>query len=269
MSAGADRPKDSQHGQVRPAGQDRFSDHFSQVATDYAQFRPVYPAQLFSFLGQLCASRKDVWDCACGNGQASVALADVFERVIATDLSAAQIASASLDPRIEYRVAPADASGLPDQSVDLVTVAQALHWLELPRFYAEAQRVLRPSGVLAVWSYGRLELDGAEVDAVVQRFYRDVIGPYWPPGREHVDDGYRNLPFPLPQLPAPPFNMMLRWTLPHFAGYVRSWSASARYQQLHGDDPVNGLLQQLEPLWARDEPRVIRWPLTVRCGRVS
>lgn len=252
----------------RPDG-GRFSDHFSQVATDYAQFRPVYPPELFAFLGQLCVSRRQVWDCACGNGQASVGLAEVFEQVIATDASAAQIASARADPRIHYRVAPAEASGLPAQSCDLVTVAQALHWIDLPRFYAEVERVLRPGGVLAVWSYGRLELDGAEVDAVVQHFYQEVIGPCWPPGREHVDEGYRNLPFPLPQLPVPPFNMTLHWTLPHFAGYVRSWSATARYIQLHGEDPVAGLLQQLEPLWGQAEARLIRCPLSVRCGRVA
>lgn len=244
-----------------------FIDHFSQVAQDYAQFRPVYPAALFAHLAQLCASPAQAWDCACGSGQASRGLAEVFEHVIATDASAAQIASARAHPRVEYRVAPAEDCGLPTASMDLVTVAQALHWLDLARFYAEALRVLRPGGVLAVWSYGRLELEGAEVDARVQGFYREVIAPYWPPGREHVDDGYRNLPFPLPQMPMPPFNMTLRWTLAHFAGYVRSWSATARYMQQHGHDPVSGLVRQLEPLWDQDEPRLIRWPLAVRCGR--
>jgi SAM-dependent methyltransferase len=244
-----------------------FKDHFSGVATQYAQFRPVYPTALFAHLGQLCGARTLAWDCACGNGQASVDLADVFERVIATDGSAPQIASARPHPRVEYRVAPAEASGLAEQSVDLVTVAQALHWLDLQRFYPEAQRVLRPGGVLAVWVYGRLELEGADVNALVQRFYRD-IGPYWPPGREHVDDGYRNLAFPLPQLPTPDFAIEARWTLERFAGYVRSWSATARYREQHGHDPVTGLVQELAPLWAEGEPRGIRWPLALRCGRV-
>jgi ubiquinone/menaquinone biosynthesis C-methylase UbiE len=246
-----------------------FKDHFSQVAAQYAQFRPVYPQALFIYLGEQCASRRCVWDCACGNGQASLDLAEVFEQVIATDGSAAQIAAARPHPRVEYRVAPAEACGLPAGSVDLVTVAQALHWLDVPRFYAEASRVLRPGGVLAVWSYGRLEVEGAEVDAIVQRFYRDVIGPFWPPGREHVDNGYRDLAFPVEQLPAPQFNIDIRWTLPHFCGYVRSWSATARYIQQRGDDPVVSLTQQLTPLWEQDAERLIRWPLALRCGRIS
>jgi ubiquinone/menaquinone biosynthesis C-methylase UbiE len=247
-------------------GQD-FKDHFSQVATQYAQFRPVYPRSLFSHLAGLCALRTRAWDCACGNGQASVDLAEHFEHVMATDGSAAQIAAAQPHPRVEYRVAPAEASGLAARSVDLVTVAQALHWLDVPLFYAEAQRVLRPGGVLAVWSYGRLELEGAEVDAIVQTFYRDVIGPFWPPGREHVDNGYRNLTFPFAQLPAPPFNIETRWTLAHLTGYVRSWSATARYFKQHGHDPVIELASQLAPLWEPDAVRLIRWPLALRCGR--
>jgi SAM-dependent methyltransferase len=243
-----------------------FQDHFARVAGQYAQFRPVYPAALFEHLAGLCPSAAQAWDCACGNGQASVGLAACFAHVIATDGSAAQIASAAPHPRIEYRVAPAEASGLDACSMDLVTVAQALHWLDLQRFYAEVRRVLRPGGVLAVWSYGRLEIEGAAVDALVQSFYRDVIGAYWPPGREHVDDGYVQLDFPFPLLPAPEFNIEVHWTLDHFAGYVRSWSATARYIDHHGHDPVTTLLAQLAPLWGGQERR-IRWPFTLRCGR--
>jgi SAM-dependent methyltransferase len=244
-----------------------FKDHFSGVATQYAQFRPAYPPALFAHLAQLCSARTLAWDCACGNGQASVDLADVFERVIATDGSAAQIASARPHPRVEYRVAPAEASGLAGQSVDLVTVAQALHWLDLERFYPEVRRVLRPGGVLAVWVYGRLEIEGADVNALVQRFYRD-IGPYWPPGRQHVDDEYRNLAFPFLPLPTLAFSIEAHWTLERFAGYVRSWSATARYLEQQRHDPVTELVQQLGPVWGADVPRGIRWPLALRCGRV-
>jgi SAM-dependent methyltransferase len=169
---------------------------------------------------------------------------------------------------VQYRVAPAEDPGLAAQSADLVTVAQALHWLDLPRFYVEVRRVLRVGGVLAVWSYGRLTVEGAALDARVQRFYSEVIGPYWPPGREHVDNGYSSLPFPFAPLAAPEFNIETHWTLAHFAGYVRSWSATVRYQEQQGHDPVSALLPELYPLWG-DGLRRIRWPIALRAGRME
>jgi SAM-dependent methyltransferase len=245
-----------------------FKDHFSQLATGYAQFRPVYPAALFSHLAGLCAARQRAWDCACGNGQASVDLAAHFEAVIATDGSAEQIAASRPHPRVQYRAAQAEDPGLAAQSIDLVTVAQALHWLDLPRFYAQVHRVLRPGGVLAVWCYGRLEVEGATLNERVQHFYTHVIGPYWPPGREHVENGYTSLPFPFAPLPAPGFHIEIPWTLAHFAGYVRSWSATARCQLAQLQDPVRALVEELIPLWGEGS-RCVRWPLALRAGRME
>src|SRR5436309_13441105 len=131
-----------------------FHDHFSEVANRYADFRPHYPATLFDYLATPVPRSSLVWDCACGSSQATLDLATRFDRVVATDASREQIASATPHPNVEYRVAPADESGLPDASVGLLTVAQALHWFDLERFYAEAKRVLQPGGVLAVWAYG-------------------------------------------------------------------------------------------------------------------
>ena len=116
-----------------------FHDHFSGVANRYVDFRPHYPAELFDYVATLVPRTSLVWDCACGNGQATLDLAQRFERVIATDASREQIASAMPHPKVEFRVAPAEQSGLPDESVGLITVAQALHWFDLERFYAEAK----------------------------------------------------------------------------------------------------------------------------------
>src|SRR5262245_38403499 len=124
-----------------------FKDHFSTVASNYALYRPRYPAELFAYLATLVPTCEFAWDCATGSGQAAVALAAHFKRVIATDASATQIANGETHPRVEYRVAPAEQSGLAAASVDLLTVAQALHWFDLPRFFVEANRVLRPRGV--------------------------------------------------------------------------------------------------------------------------
>lgn len=249
-------------------GPEPFQDHFSQVAAGYSQFRPPYPAALFQHLAQQCRATERAWDCACGSGQASVALAEVLASVVATDASASQIRAARAHPRVEYRVAPAEASGLADASVDLVTVAQALHWLDLDRFYAEVRRVLRLGGVVAAWSYGRIEVEGAHLNAHVQRFYEHTVGPYWPPERAHVEEGYARLPFPFAPLDTPRFNMEMRWSLPHLLGYLGSWSATTRYREHTGQDPVGPLGQQLEPLWGgAQHTRRIRWPLSLRCGR--
>ena len=62
--------------------------------------------------------------------------------------------STKAHPRVEYRVAPAERSGLPDAAVDLVTLALAAHWFDLPRFYAEVRRVGRPRTAIALISSG-------------------------------------------------------------------------------------------------------------------
>lgn len=246
-----------------------FTDHFASVAADYARFRPVYPAALFAWLADLAPARTMAWDCAAGSGQASRDLADHFDQVIATDASAAQIAAAHPHHRVEYRVAPAEASGLSAGTVDLVTVAQALHWFDLDRFYAEVRRVLKPGGVLAVWSYGVLAVAGTAVDERVQTFYRDTVGPYWPPERQLVESGYRTLPFPFAELEAPAFHMETSWSLSELLGYVRSWSATGRFGVERGYDPVTALADELASLWGAPlEPRIVTWPLALRVGRV-
>ncbi len=247
-----------------------FTDHFAPVAADYASFRPRYPASLFAWLASIAPGRALAWDCAAGSGQASRDLAAYFERVVATDASATQIAAAVPHPRVDYRVAPAEASGLPEAAVDLITVAQALHWFDLDRFYAEARRVLRPGGILAAWTYGVLAVAGEAVDAQVQTFYQETVGPYWPPERRYVESGYRTLPFPFVELEPPEFHMEVSWTLPELLGYLRSWSATGRYLAEQGHDPVTALAAVLAPLWGspRDRRR-ITWPLAVRAGTAS
>jgi len=248
---------------------DRFADHFSLVSANYARFRPTYPAALFVWLAEKAPSRDLAWDCATGSGQASRDLAAHFKRIVATDASSAQIAAATAHPRVEYRVAPAEASGLPDAAVDLIAVAQALHWFDLNRFYAEARRVLKPGGILAVWCYGALSVEGETVNARAEAFYRDTVGPYWPPERRLVESGYRTLPFPFAEIPAPALAMEARWTLPELLGYLRSWSATARYIAAKGHDPVAPLATELSPLWTSPhDRRRISWPLAIRVGRV-
>jgi len=209
------------------------------------------------------------WDCATGSGQAAIGLADHFEQVEATDASAAQLAAALAHPRVRYRQAPADASGLPPRSVDLVTVAQALHWLDRPAFYAEAGRVLVPGGVVAAWCYGLVEL-GAGLDQLIHAFYERTVGPYWPPERALVDSGYRTIDFPFAELPLPSVTMEAEVTLEELAGYLGTWSAVLRYRAARGHDPVAPLLDRLGLEWGGPKRRrTARWALAIRAGRVS
>lgn len=246
-----------------------FHDHFSSVAAKYADFRPQYPAELFDYLATLVPRTATVWDCAAGNGQATRGLAQRFARVIATDASAEQIASAPTVERAEFRVALAEASGLPDASVGLVTVAQAVHWFDLPRFYAEVRRVLVPGGVLAVWGYGINRIEGEAVDAIVQEFYGGLLGPYWPPSRLLIEAGYRTIEFPFAELTPPEVRMEVRWTLEQLLGYFSTWSATNRYIKATGQNPLPALAAQLEPLWGgAGATRRVAWPLAWRVGRV-
>jgi len=243
-----------------------FKDYFSSSAAEYAAFRPRYPAALFDFVASLPAARTTAWDCACGNGQASVPLATHFDRVIATDASREQVAHAMAHPRVSYAVALADASGLDAGSVDLVTVAQALHWLPLDRFFAEVRRVLAPGGALAVWCYTRPELTGA-MDEIVERFHSVTCKAYWPPDRTLVDDAYRTIAMPFDDVRAPALAIQVRLTLDQFVGYVRTWSAARKLAADSGRDPVLPLRAELATQWGSDtDTQLVRWPVHVRAG---
>lgn len=245
----------------------RFKDHFSRQATDYAKFRPQYPRSLFEFVAASSPDDGLALDCATGNGQAAVELAEFFRQVIALDASLEQIASAQPNDRVEYRVAPAEATGLPARSVAAITVAQGLHWFDLAAFYSEARRVLQPRGVLAVWAYNYLRLS-PEVDALVRRFHDEIVGPYWPPERKIVGRGYRDLPFPFDEMATPAFQIEVRWSLEHLLGYLRTWSGTQRFVAANGRDPVELVESDLERVWGNPAKKKLAiWPLTVRLGR--
>lgn len=246
-----------------------FSDHFGTVARHYADSRPTYPGALFEWLATQCARRILAWDCATGTGQAALGLASHFERIVATDASAGQIEAAAAHPRIEYRVATAEDSRLQASSVDLVTVAQALHWFDVDAFWQEVRRVARSDALVAVWTYGGIEADGA-IDERIRHFYREVVGPYWPPQRRHVETGYRELSFPFDEIEAPQFEVRLQWTLPHLLGYLRSWSATVAYKKATGSDPVEAWAPAFRQAWGDgDAVREVRWPLRLRAGRMN
>jgi len=241
---------------------------FEQGGQRYARFRPGYPPALAAYLASLCGRRRLAVDVGCGTGQITVELAAHFDEALGLDPSADHVANARTAERVRYEVSPAERLPLPAASVDLLTAAQAAHWFDLPAFYAEAGRVAAPCALLALVSYGVPRLDAAP-GVRFQHFYRDEIGPYWPPERRHVDAGYADIDFPFEELAPPAMEIRRDWTLSQFLGYVSTWSA-VRNAQLAGAD---GILQRfaadLGDLWQGKDPRTITWPLNMRLGRIE
>eukprot|EP01018_Ginkgo_biloba_P035006 Gb_11146 [translate_table: standard] len=175
---------------------------FDKQASEYADARPQYPPDLFSFIAAHTPNLHLAWDVGTGNGQAAVALSHHYTNVIATDVSERQLEFTEKRPNIRYSVTPEVMSEEelesiigPEGSVDLVTVAQALHWFDLPSFYAQVKRVLRkPGGVMAAWCY-TLPVIKPSVDHVLWEMY-GASAPFWDPARRFVDEEYRSLEFP-------------------------------------------------------------------------
>jgi SAM-dependent methyltransferase len=242
-----------------------FKDHFSKQAAGYAKFRPRYPQKLFDYLGSIAPSRQVAWDCATGNGQAAVGLASVFDRVIATDASGMQIANAQSHERVEYGVAPAENSAIGSETIDLIMVAQALHWFDLDRFYGEARRVLKNNGVFAASAYNLLHIEPA-IDEVVNRYYYEVVGPFWPVERKLVEQ-FAKLSCPFHAIDPPKFEMTAQWNLDHLLGYLRTWSSTQRFIASKGSDPLDQIIDELRAAWGdSQQARNVNWPLVLRIG---
>ncbi|CRX37929.1 class I SAM-dependent methyltransferase [Estrella lausannensis] len=241
-------------------------DLFSKQAAEYAKYRPGYPRALYDCIFSHVRNFDQAWDCATGNGQAAVELAAKFQSVIATDMSRKQIEHADQRPNITYQVCPAEKTPFPDHCFDLVTVAQALHWFDFDAFYPELERVLKPEGFFAAWSYGVARVT-PEIDRVVDHLYHDLLGSYWDGRRALIDEEYRTIPFPLKRRDAPSLSIELDWTLEHFISYfARTWSAVQTYVDKNGVNPVDLIAPDLEREWRGAPTRKIRWPIYLLMG---
>jgi SAM-dependent methyltransferase len=241
---------------------------FAAEAEDYVHLRPTYPDDLFAFLATIVPARGAAWDCATGNGQAATHLAEYFDLVVATDESGEMIAQAPPDPRITYRVAEAEESGLEDGSVDLVTVASAIHWFDLERFYAEVNRVVKPGGAVAAWTY-YTPVFGNEVDPIIRHLAHDILGPYWDERVHYVVDEFHDLPFPFEPIEAPSFRTDMTWDMRDLLGYFETWSSSIKYRETNHESPTRLIGDDLARAWGDPQQRQdLHFPLYMRLGKV-
>lgn len=246
-----------------------FKDHFSTMATGYAAHRPVYPRAVAEALAARSPGHGLAWDAGCGSGQLSVVLGEVFDRVLATDASSAQIAEATPHPQVRYAVAPAEASGLSDGSVDCAVAAQAAHWFDLEAYYREVRRVARPGGLVALVTYAVMQVD-PEVERVIGQLYWETLDGHWPPERRLVEEGYRSLPFPFEPVAAPALALEHRWNVEQLLGYVGTWSAVRSLRKAGQGGELERFGEALRAAWGEPSmERLIRWPLSLRLGRVS
>lgn len=243
-------------------------DYFSSQSKAYAAFRPSYPDELYQFIFSHLKSRSMAWDCATGNGQVAQSLANDFERVYATDISEQQLTNAFRAKNIFYSVAPAERTDFADNQFDLITVGQALHWFDLPRFYKEVKRTGKADGLLAVWGYALLSIEPT-IDELFLDFYNNIVGPYWDEARRLVEDHYRRVPFPFDQIDSPEFYIRTAWTSEQFTGYLSSWSATQKYIRAHGHDPVQAISARVNALWKTGERKQVSFPVFLKLGRIG
>ena len=243
--------------------------HFAQNPDEYLQYRPDYPVALFEYLASLCDRRQLAWDCGTGNGQAAIALAAFFKKVVASDVNQEPLNIALQKDNLTYHCWPAEQTELEDASVDLITVAQALHWFDLDSFYAEARRVAKPNGIIAAWCYSLGSVTPA-IDKVVQKLYHDILGDaYWPKERRYIDVGYKTILFPFKKLKPPAFEVQKSFQMSALIGYLRTWSAVKEYQLQHEKDPVDEIMPDLETAWgSHDKIYTMRWPIHLLVGKL-
>ncbi|MGZ8537754.1 MAG: class I SAM-dependent methyltransferase [Flavisolibacter sp.] len=243
-------------------------DLFSGHSKSYAKYRPGYPKELFDYILQFVDKKHKAWDCATGNGQAAVVLADYFQKVEATDISESQIKNAVAKNNIKYHVCPAEHTTFPDHSFDLITVAQAYHWLNWKKFRQEVIRTGKSNAVIAIWTYGLMKTDDEKLKQLIDHFYYDIISSYWDAERKYVDESYETVEFDYKPLPTKDFSINLNWNKEAFLGYLSSWSAVQNYIKQNQLSPLDHIQKDLETMWDNTTEKKIEFPVFLKLGRV-
>ena len=243
-------------------------DNFSAQAATYAQFRPVFPPELFGFLLEKTTGRAAAWDVGTGNGQVANVLAGPFQKVVATDISEAQLAHAVARENIEYRLERAEKTASPDQFFDLITIGQAIHWFDHAVFFDEIKRVAKPGAVVAAFGYELPDFVLGEINDRLLDFYAGTLDGFWEPERQIIDDHYETLPWPFEEIAAPRFSMFNKFQRQDFEGYLSSWSAVKKFEKARGHSPVAHFMLGLGDIWGEFEAQKAVTPVILRVGRV-
>lgn len=242
-------------------------DLFSGHAKDYAAFRPVYPKTLYDFIYQFVEQFDKAWDGGTGNGQVARVLAESFTKVHATDISIQQIENAFTAPNIQYHLAGVEQTDFSNDSFDLITIGQAIHWFDRDQFYKEVNRVGKHRGIIAAFGYNPVRFSPA-FDEALNRFYYDVIYPYWDKARKVVEDQYQSISFPFEEMEAPEFKIRLDWSIQDLQGYINTWSAVQAFINKNGYNPVDEFVEGVKPLWTKESESVY-FPVFLRIGRIN
>jgi hypothetical protein len=242
-------------------------DLFSTQSELYSKFRPTYPPELYDFVLRHVPSQATAWDCATGNGQVARSLALYFERVCATDISENQLRHAVQSDKIQYSIAPAERTPFRDSSFDLITVAQAFHWLNTVQFCREASRVAKPGAIVAVWGY-ELKSVTPVIDDITHRWNHEKLSPYWEPERQHVVAHYNTLLFDFEQLPAPGFDTVTEWDVNDFIGHLQTWSAYQKMRRSTGDKEFLKMIADVRAAWDGEQRKRCVFSIFMRLGRV-
>lgn len=246
-----------------------FKDHFSKQADIYAKYRPRYPESLFSFLASIAPGHDLALDCATGNGQAALGLTPYFENIRATDASRAQLELAVPHSKITYQTALAEALPAANGSADLLTVASGAHWFDLEKFYAEAYRVLKDKGVIALWVYSEW-FSTTGLATLIREFEQNIVGDYWPNTfQKNMNSFYENLPFPFDPIPLPQtFEKTLEVDQEWVLGFLKTWSATQRYIEANNSDPTALILERLRTFFASPNAKIdLSFKLALRVGK--
>jgi ubiquinone/menaquinone biosynthesis C-methylase UbiE len=245
-----------------------FKDNFSKQSDIYVKYRPHYPTELYSYLASLTKSHQLAWDCGTGNGQAAIGLAGFYDRIIATDPSEQQIKNAIAHQKVSYHVSSAENSVIDTHSIDLLTVANALHWFDFDKFYKEVKRVLKNDGVFAAWCY-QLPIVEPGIDDVIKNFHNETLNDYWQSENRLVEREYRDIQFPFEEISSPAFFSEKIMNLEDFIGYLNTWSATQRYIKRNNCNPTENIRIELRNIWGKELKKKITWKLVLKVGRIS
>ncbi|KAH3672064.1 hypothetical protein WICMUC_004465 [Wickerhamomyces mucosus] len=255
---------------------------------NYQDKRPGYPPSLFKAISDYHkGDRKVALDVGSGPGTASFPLLEYFDKVIATDPSDIMIKpgieaiTPDLKDRISFHVSSGEEfKNIEDGSVDLITCAEALHWINHENFFKEASRVLKPNGTIAFWGYIEpIFIDHPKSNDIYEKYvFEDdrYMGPLWKPGKHYLRYFFNDV-----KIPAEEFKDVEKhdyypgktqkktayflgdenYSMKKFADYLSSWSAVHDWKRANPDaefDVSQQLINELKETFKWDDDTKIR-----------